>query len=70
MPDAFVVVVNDQGQRALWRPGLALPSGWRRASAVMARGAGTLRRRTDGMSEPEPNVADGNTAPSNSARPA
>src|SRR3984957_10363148 len=38
MPDAFVVVVNDQDQRALWRAGLALPSGWRRASAVMARG--------------------------------
>ena len=37
-PDAFVVVVNDQDQRALWRAGLAVPSGWRRASAVMARG--------------------------------
>ena len=37
-PDAFVAVVNDQDQRALWRAGLAVPSGWRRASAVMARG--------------------------------
>ena len=37
-PDAFVVVVNDQDQRALWRAGLDVPSGWRRASAVMARG--------------------------------
>ncbi len=37
-PDAFVVVVNDQDQRALWRAGLDLPSGWRRASAVMAQG--------------------------------
>jgi amino acid adenylation domain-containing protein/thioester reductase-like protein len=36
-PDAFVVVVNDQDQRALWRAGLGVPSGWRRASAVMAR---------------------------------
>jgi amino acid adenylation domain-containing protein/thioester reductase-like protein len=36
-PDAFVVVVNDQDQRALWRAGLSVPSGWRRASAVMAR---------------------------------
>jgi amino acid adenylation domain-containing protein/thioester reductase-like protein len=37
-PDAFVVVVNDQDQRALWRAGLDVPSGWRRASAVMAQG--------------------------------
>ena len=37
-PDAFVVVVNDQDQRALWRAGVDVPSGWRRASAVMARG--------------------------------
>ena len=36
-PDAFVIVVNDQDQRALWRAGLAVPSGWRRASAAMAR---------------------------------
>ena len=36
-PDAFVVVVNDQDQRALWRAGLAVPSGWRRVSAAMAR---------------------------------
>jgi amino acid adenylation domain-containing protein/thioester reductase-like protein len=35
--DAFVVVVNDQDQHALWRAGLAVPSGWRRASAAMAR---------------------------------
>ena len=37
-PDAFVVVVNDEDQRALWRAGLDVPSGWRRASAVMTRG--------------------------------
>src|ERR1700722_10695564 len=37
-PDAFVVVVNDQDQRALWRAGLDVPSGWRRASGVMGPG--------------------------------
>jgi amino acid adenylation domain-containing protein/thioester reductase-like protein len=36
-PDAFVVVLNDQGQRALWRAGLDVPPGWRRVSAAMAR---------------------------------
>jgi len=36
-PDAFVVVVNDQDQHALWRAGLNVPSGWRRASAAMPR---------------------------------
>src|SRR6202020_1053101 len=35
-PDAFVVVVNSQDQRALWQAGLDLPAGWRRASAVMS----------------------------------
>ena len=35
--DPFVVVVNDQDQHALWRAGLDAPSGWRRASAAMAR---------------------------------
>jgi amino acid adenylation domain-containing protein/thioester reductase-like protein len=35
-PDAFVVVVNGQDQRALWQAGLDLPAGWRRASAVMS----------------------------------
>ena len=34
---AFVVVVNDQDQRALWRAGLDVPSGWRRASAARPR---------------------------------
>jgi amino acid adenylation domain-containing protein/thioester reductase-like protein len=36
-PDAFVVVLNDQDQHALWRAGLDVPPGWRRASAAMAR---------------------------------
>jgi amino acid adenylation domain-containing protein/thioester reductase-like protein len=36
-PDAFVVVVNDQDQHALWQAGLDWPAGWRRASAVMSR---------------------------------
>jgi non-ribosomal peptide synthetase component F len=36
-PDSFVVVVNDEGQHALWRAGLDLPDGWARASAAMAR---------------------------------
>jgi amino acid adenylation domain-containing protein/thioester reductase-like protein len=31
------VVVNDQDQHALWEPGLDLPPGWRRRSAVMSR---------------------------------
>jgi amino acid adenylation domain-containing protein/thioester reductase-like protein len=34
--DAFVAVVNDQEQYALWQADLALPPGWRRASAVMS----------------------------------
>ena len=36
-PDAFVVVVNDRDQHALWRAGPNVPSGWRRASAAMPR---------------------------------
>ncbi len=36
-PDAFVVVLNDQDQHALWRAGLDVPPGWRRASAAMTR---------------------------------
>jgi amino acid adenylation domain-containing protein/thioester reductase-like protein len=35
--DAFFVVVNDHDQHALWRAGLNVPSGWRRASAAMPR---------------------------------
>ena len=35
-PDAFVVVVNDQGQHALWQAELDLPPGWRCASAVLS----------------------------------
>src|SRR6202020_651862 len=35
-PDAFVVVVNGQDQRALWEAGLDLPAGWRRGSAAMS----------------------------------
>jgi amino acid adenylation domain-containing protein/thioester reductase-like protein len=35
--DDFVVVRNEQGQHALWGAGLDVPSGWRRASAAMAR---------------------------------
>jgi hypothetical protein len=31
--DTFVVVVNDHGQRALWRADSALPDGWRRLGA-------------------------------------
>jgi MbtH protein len=36
-PDGFVVVLNDQDQHALWRAGLDVPPGRRRASAAMAR---------------------------------
>src|ERR1700746_3705211 len=36
-PDAFVVVVNDQGQHALWQAELDVPRGWRRRSPVMSR---------------------------------
>jgi amino acid adenylation domain-containing protein/thioester reductase-like protein len=35
----FIVVVNDEGQHAMWWPGLALPAGWRRKSAAMPKGA-------------------------------
>ena len=35
--DSFVAVVNDQDQHALWRAGVDVPPGWRRASAAMAR---------------------------------
>ncbi len=37
--NAFAVVVNDQGQQALWQAGLELPAGWRRQSAAMPRQA-------------------------------
>ena len=33
--NGFTVVVNDEGQRAMWRAELALPAGWRRQSAAM-----------------------------------
>src|ERR1700722_15652929 len=36
-PDAFVVVVNDEGQHALWQAELDVPRGWRRQSPVMSR---------------------------------
>ena len=36
-PEAFVVVVNDQNQHALWQAGLDVPPGWRSSSAVMPR---------------------------------
>jgi amino acid adenylation domain-containing protein/thioester reductase-like protein len=36
-PDAFVIVVNDLGQRALWQAELDVPRGWRRQSPVMSR---------------------------------
>jgi amino acid adenylation domain-containing protein/thioester reductase-like protein len=32
----FVVVVNDEEQRALWRAELDVPAGWRRGSAIMS----------------------------------
>src|ERR1700689_4405246 len=35
-PEAFVVVVNDEGQHALWQARLDVPPGWRRGSAVMS----------------------------------
>ena len=35
-PDAFVVVVNDLGQHALWQAELDVPRGWRRNSPVMS----------------------------------
>ena len=38
-PAAFVVVVNDEDQHALWQAGLDVPSGWRAGSAVMSRDA-------------------------------
>src|SRR5580704_10847188 len=37
--NAFSVVVNDQGQHALWQAELELPAGWRRQSAAMPRQA-------------------------------
>jgi amino acid adenylation domain-containing protein/thioester reductase-like protein len=37
--DGFVVVVNGEGQYALWRASLDVPAGWRRQSAVMPRRA-------------------------------
>jgi len=37
--NAFVVVVNDQGQHALWRAELDLPAGWRQQSADKPRRA-------------------------------
>src|SRR5260370_36843037 len=36
---AFVIVVNDHGQRALWQAELDRPAGWWRQSAVMPRRA-------------------------------
>jgi amino acid adenylation domain-containing protein/thioester reductase-like protein len=36
-PDAFVVVVNNLGQHALWQAGLDVPPGWRRRSSAMSR---------------------------------
>ena len=35
--EAFLVVVNDEDQHALWQAGLDVPPGWRRGSAVMSR---------------------------------
>ena len=35
----FTVVVNGEGQHAIWRADLALPDGWSRQSAVMSRPA-------------------------------
>jgi amino acid adenylation domain-containing protein/thioester reductase-like protein len=37
-PDAFVVVVNDLGQHALWRAAAGAPPGWHRRSGAMSRG--------------------------------
>ena len=37
-PDAFVVVVNDLGQHAMWQSALPVPAGWRRQSGVLSRG--------------------------------
>jgi amino acid adenylation domain-containing protein/thioester reductase-like protein len=36
--DAFVVVVNDDEQHALWQARLSVPPGWRRSSAVRSSG--------------------------------
>jgi amino acid adenylation domain-containing protein/thioester reductase-like protein len=36
-PDAFVIVINDLGQHALWQAELDVPRGWRRQSPVMSR---------------------------------
>src|SRR3984957_3616344 len=38
VPDDFVVVANQLGQRSLWHSALTLPRGWRRRSGVMSRG--------------------------------
>src|ERR1022692_3027514 len=35
--DACTVVVNDQGQHAVWAAGSAVPPGWHRRSAAMSR---------------------------------
>ena len=37
--DGFIVVVNGEGQYALWRASLDVPAGWRRQSAAMPRRA-------------------------------
>src|ERR1700721_2573534 len=37
--NAFVVVVNDRGQHALWQAGISRPAGWRQQSAAMSRQA-------------------------------
>jgi amino acid adenylation domain-containing protein/thioester reductase-like protein len=36
-PEAFVIVVNDAGQQALWQAELDVPPGWRRRSPVMTK---------------------------------
>src|ERR1700722_14706127 len=37
--NAFVVLVNDRGQHALWQAGISRPAGWRQQSAAMSRQA-------------------------------
>ena len=50
--NAFAVVVNDQGQHALWQAGLELPAGWRRQSAAMPR-----RACLDAIADAWPDIA-------------
>ena len=64
--DLFAVVVNDQGQHALWPAELDLPEGWQRQSDGMSRQAGLGRhhRRMAGHRSSERPRRTGKAIPS------